>query len=515
MLKGLLKASLLPFPVRYLATGPRKSGPNLVQVKMSLAKLLATDTKVTEYPAKKENFTLLFGKYGAKLIAYEKEENDFLMLVKLPLLFGYDEKAYWTSLNTQIKKRLGDFTFKTKLLLVQLLRSFSKQSESAFEALVNNLLDKVQEAKPLDLIEVAIASCSLTNSAKSSITNTEPLILKHIESIPLPKLCELLNELYLNNLSQASGFLGKIKSHLIKCFAGVPKGSYKTLLSAYGSLCPLHYEEISRIVEEKSLSHVNGFTLHEVVDLVIAFSNYRSGSQELFLEFEKRVGKGLEQLDCADIAPVLAAFVNHGYYREKLLVHFLKKIKSNAHLFSAADMASLVETYTKAGAFSKVHDLLKPFIINNKGSLNPDSLLRVLYGYSSPVLAKQRQEVYRELEDVALQVVETGPAFHSIRTAYALTVVSKEGTHKFAQTVKKALEKEELANQLEAIGAMHLLEIVVELKGNKNLIEIAKKQVMRHISEYDKEDIAVISRCIAVDPRLNDLLIHIPKIQSC
>jgi len=80
--------------------------------------------------------------------------------------------------------------------------------------------------------------------------------------------------------------------------------------------------DLFEAVEEEVLSRKENLTPMDIISLLQAFSMANLGTEELYMYFDKIVGKNISAIDTKMIVPILMSFAQTQYSREKLFVLF-------------------------------------------------------------------------------------------------------------------------------------------------------------------------------------------------
>ncbi len=456
--------------------------------------------------------------HHCKGLAKEKQtitERELLTLFRLPLLFDYRDSAYWKMVDELVGAQINSISFHNKLMIMKAMRTFGVHKDSqGFEMLVKHTVTRAAEGLPDDLVQVVTAACACPKAVDAKDwTALETALVAKLESVPWAHLAELIGELPDNRMSR---LLEKSKEYMGKNISEVPRTAYKTLLNTYGSLAPEHYPEVSRIIENASLHKLSSFTLRESVDTMLAFANMQSGSPELFAEFEALVGKKLDQLEPADVAPILATFAVQSHTSqvnyEKLFTHFIRKVRACVHQLSMPELALVAESYTLAQTkLRPLYELLSPIIVKRKDEIDENSLVRILFAFTNPCLNPGKHHgIYDALEPTAIKILSASCSpFAMIRVAYGYAAMNK-GSEKLVKMMVERIPK--AADGMDKVGAMHLLSLAANLKLGDAVTNAAKKAAVKHMKEFDRAELAEVSQMAAGNEQLKEILQYIPKI---
>jgi len=488
MIRGILRGSMLRL----------KSAPACFLHK-PLIDALSMDIGRAEYFKKRDKaYEVLRGFIFNK----SKDCEDILYAAKLGLIFDYKDSKFWQRVNTYIDIHRRGFSYNTRVTFLELFKDFRGHDPRTIRKGIKILLNELKELKSENILDIAIAALHIAEDFKDErLSNIEELLIENSEKFKLSRLCEVLYECYLRNITMKR-LLKHFKEELSIKIEDLPIGYYGSVLLIYGSLCPEEYPDVMRIIEKQAFLHMNDFSSKELVDLITAFAKYHSGTEALFLEFDKCIGLLVDQIYHLDIAPVLAAFADRGYCNPKLFNQYSQKIKAYVHAIPVDQLASLSEAYKRIGRLSKVQDYLVPYIIKGRKSLDGDSLLRVLYSYLDSGL---RKEVYDKLIPTVFHFINESTFFHFSRIGY---VYGLAGNKRIVGEVFKRL----LAGthkSTDKIGTLCLLKLAYQYRADEEVLKIVREMIKKHLKEYDEQDLIIIGQYVNQDEAIKDALEYI------
>lgn len=157
------------------------------------------------------------------------------------------------------------------------------------------------------------------------------------------------------------------------------------VLISFASMCP--DTELFEISEEIIKQRKEELTPSVVLSIGQAFSFTGTASSELIELFDKTVGKNLSKVSADQICPLLAIFAQFDNVREKIFIAFHRKIKAHRHELSLSEKCHILGVFgRKHISYDFVPSLFAGEVEKNLSSLDSNSLINVLFGFSNPNL---------------------------------------------------------------------------------------------------------------------------------
>ncbi len=444
--------------------------------------------------------------HNCKGLAEEKQtitEEELLTFILLSGKFNYDDSAYWKTMDELIVAKTNDISYKNKVVIITIMQIFDVHKNShGFEMLVRHTVPRAAKERPETLIRAMTAACAYPKVVDAKDwTALETALVQKLGSVPWDEIQRLIHELPDNCMPRLPE---KIKEYMGKNISEVPRKVYWKLLVNYKIRAPEHYPEVSRIIEKASLHKLDSFILEDSSRMMMVMADMKSGSPELFAEFEALVWKKFNRLEPKNVANVLLAFGlrsrSHKVNYEKLFMHFVPKVSACVHQLSMFDLGRVADAYTLAQIkLCPLYELLSTIIVKRKDEINEISLADITRAFTNPYLNPEKHhEIYDALEPTAIMILSAGchpDAMMKVVYNYANVAMASE---KLIKVFVERMQKIEYAIDKKAAIALLGLAADLESRGVVTLVaNIAKKAIMKHMKEFDLTELAEVSHIAA------------------
>ena len=133
--------------------------------------------------------------------------------------------------------------------------------------------------------------------------------------------------------------------------------------------------ELWSILEEETLDKLEKFSLNHLITVLACFAGQGIGSEELFMQIDRRLGLGIQYVKPLDLPIMVYFFALSGKYRKKFFFMAQEHIIKNMPSYDISEMVKILWAYVNSNTLNTaLYNILEAEISNEITTIAPEDL---------------------------------------------------------------------------------------------------------------------------------------------